>query len=48
LGEDGGFNVPKLLPGTYDVDVIVYGIGSVSRTVVIDEQDSTIELTLTP
>jgi len=48
LNDDGRFDIPKLLPGTYEVEVIVYGIGTVSRTVILDEQDSTIELTLTP
>ena len=48
LNDAGGFDIPKLLPGTYEVEVIVYGIGAVSRTVVLDEQDSTIELTLIP
>jgi hypothetical protein len=48
LNDDGGFEVPRLLPGKYVVDAIVFGIGITSRTVVVDEQDATVELTLSP
>jgi len=48
LKDDGSFDIPRLLPGKYVVDAVVYGIGIVGRTVVLDEQDQTIELTLGP
>jgi hypothetical protein len=48
LNDEGRFDIPKLLPGRYMVEVIVYGIGAVTETVILDEQDSTIELTLIP
>ncbi len=48
LNDDGKFDIPSLLPGSYVVDAVVFGIGNVSRTVVLDEQDTTIELTLVP
>jgi hypothetical protein len=48
LNDDGTFEIPKLLSGSYDMEVIVFGIGALNRTVVLDEQDTTIELNLTP
>ena len=48
LNDDGKFEIPNLLPGSYVLDAVVFGIGNISRTIVLDEEDSTIELTLTP
>jgi hypothetical protein len=48
LNDDGTFDIPKLLPGSYVVDAVVFGIGNISRTIVLDEADSTIDLTLAP
>jgi hypothetical protein len=47
LNDDGRFEIPNLLPGTYVLDAVVFGIGNISRTIVLDEQDSAIDLTLT-
>ena len=47
LNDEGKFDIPKLLPGSYLVEAVVFGIGTVNRTIVLDEQDATIELTLT-
>lgn len=47
LNDDGKFDIPNLLPGSYVLDAVVFGIGNVSRTIVLDEQDTAIELTLT-
>jgi hypothetical protein len=46
LNEDGRFEVPKLLPGKYVVEAVVFGIGTVSREVIVDEQDVAIELSV--
>jgi len=46
LKEDGRFEVPKLLPGKYVVEGIVYGIGIVKREVIVDEADAVVELTV--
>jgi len=46
--DDGRFEIRKLLPGTYVLEVTAFGIGTVSRTVVIDEQGATVELTIGP
>jgi hypothetical protein len=48
LNDDGSFEIPNLLTGRYELEAIVYGIGTVMRTVELDETDVTIELTLKP
>jgi hypothetical protein len=47
LNDDGTFEVSHLLPGRYQVEVMVFAVGSVSRTVVIDDQDETLDLSIT-
>jgi hypothetical protein len=47
LNDDGKFDIPNLLPGSYVLDAVVFGIGNVRLTIDLDEQDTTIELTLT-
>jgi Carboxypeptidase regulatory-like domain len=47
LNDDGKFDIPNLLPGRYVLDAVVFGIGNVRLTVELDEQDTTLELTLT-
>jgi hypothetical protein len=47
LNDDGKFDIPNLLPGSYVLDAVVFGIGNVRLTIELDEQDTTIELTLT-
>jgi len=47
LNDDGKFDIPSLLPGSYVLDGVVFGIGNVRLSIELDEQDTTIELTLT-
>ena len=47
LNDDGKFDIPGLLPGRYVLDAVVFGIGNVRLAIDLDEQDTTIELTLT-
>jgi len=47
LDDDGKFDIPNLLPGSYVLDAVVFGIGNDRLTVELDEQDTTIDLTLT-
>jgi hypothetical protein len=43
LDDDGKFEVPGLLPGKYVVEAAVFGIGTASREVILDEQDVALE-----
>jgi len=47
LNDDGKFDIPNLLPGDYVLDAVVFGIGNVRFAVALDEQDTTIDLTVT-
>jgi len=47
LNDDGKFDIPNLLPGSYVLDAVIFGIGNVRLTIELDDQDTTIELTLT-
>jgi hypothetical protein len=46
LGDDGRFEVPRLLPGTYVLDIVAFGIGTLTRTVVLDDKDTQLDLTI--
>jgi hypothetical protein len=46
LNDDGRFEVPRLLPGTYALDIVVYGIGTISRTVELGDRDVELSLSL--
>ena len=48
LNDEGRFEIPKLLPGNYSLEIFVYGIGNVSVDVALDDQDVSLELALTP
>jgi hypothetical protein len=48
LNDGGRFEIPKLLPGNYDLEVFVFGVGSVKRTVVINGEDVSLDLSLGP
>jgi hypothetical protein len=48
LEPDGRFEVPRLLPGTYSLQVTAYGVGTIQKTVVLDERDVSIELAIGP
>jgi hypothetical protein len=48
LNDEGRFEIPKLLPGNYALELYVYGIGNASIDVALDDQDVSLELTLTP
>jgi len=39
LGDDGSFEVPRLLPGNYLLNIAAFGIGTLSKTVVIEDKD---------
>ena len=46
LDNDGRFEISKLLPGRYIVEVFAFGIGTVRKTVVLEEQDANLDLSL--
>jgi hypothetical protein len=46
LDNDGRFEVPLLLPGTYVVDIVVYAVGTISRTVEVGDKDVELSLSL--
>ena len=46
LDDDGRFEIPKLLPGTYDLEIFIFAVGSVKRTVAIDGEDVSLDLSL--
>jgi hypothetical protein len=48
LDESGQFEVPKLLPGRYELELFVFGVGSVKETVVIDGADKVLNLSIGP
>jgi len=48
LVHDGRFEFTRLLPGSYDLEVLAFGHSTVRRTVVIDETDVRIELDAPP
>jgi len=47
LGDDGTFEVPRLLPGSYVLDVVAFGIGTLSKSVVLDDKDTDLDLAIT-
>lgn len=44
LNSDGRFEVTRLLPGNYVLEIAAYGIGVISRSVVLDEKDASVEV----
>jgi hypothetical protein len=46
INDRGQFEIPGIVRGRYSVEVIVFGVGSVSRTVDLDEADAELELTV--
>ena len=42
---DGHFELPPLLPGTYDLEVQIFGHSNVKRSIEIDDKDMKLELT---
>ncbi|HET9943064.1 MAG TPA: carboxypeptidase-like regulatory domain-containing protein [Terriglobia bacterium] len=48
LSDDGRFEIPRLLPGNYTLQIAAYSVGTVDRTVVLDEQDAVIEVRIDP
>ena len=42
---DGRFAIPKLFPGTYKLEIGNFGYGTIRETVVIEEDDVTLDLT---
>src|SRR4030095_11660834 len=45
---DGRFEVPKLLPGTYSFEITAFGVGSIQRTLVLEEHDLSLEFAIGP
>jgi hypothetical protein len=48
VGNDGKFEIPKLLPGTYNLQVSIFDHFTLNQTVLIGETDSTVELRVRP
>ena len=48
LGTEGRFDVPRLLPGTYVLEIVAYGVGVVSQSVVLDTADAELEVRISP
>jgi len=48
LNDEGSFVISNLLTGSYDLEAVIYGIGTVHRKVELDESDVSIELTIKP
>jgi hypothetical protein len=48
LGPQGRFDVPRLLPGNYVLEVVAYGVGVVSQSVVLDTADAELEVRISP
>jgi hypothetical protein len=46
LNDEGRFEIPRILRGRYTLEVIVFGVGTVSRTVVLADEDATLEFTV--
>lgn len=42
---DGRFEIPKLFPGTYKLEIGNFGFGTIRETVVVEEDDVTLDLT---
>ena len=47
LEADGRFEIRKLLPGRYVLEVVAYGVGTVSRSVELDDKDAELDLSIT-
>jgi hypothetical protein len=45
LDNEGHFEIPNLLPGSYEIEIHVSGHSNTTRSVVIDDEDLTIDLT---
>ncbi len=48
VDQEGRFEVPKLLPGSYNLTASIFDYYTVNETVVIGEEDSTVELRARP
>jgi hypothetical protein len=46
LEEDGRFEIPRLLPGQYALNITAFGIGTVTRTVELDDKDVELDLAI--
>jgi hypothetical protein len=44
VGNDGSFEIPKLLPGSYNLQVSIFDHYTLNQTVVVGETDTTVEL----
>ena len=48
LGAEGRFEVPRLLPGNYVLEIVAYAVGVVSQSVVLDTADADLEVRISP
>jgi len=48
LVPDGRFEFTRLLPGSYDLEVQVFGHETIRRTIVVDDEDVTLDLSAAP
>jgi hypothetical protein len=44
---DGRFEIRKLLPGSYSLEIVAYGIGNVRKEVVMDDKDIDLDVGIT-
>jgi hypothetical protein len=44
LDSDGRFEVTRLLPGNYVLEIAAYGVGVISRSITLDEKDASVEV----
>ncbi len=46
LEAEGRFEIPRLLPGSYMLEVTAYGVGTVTRTVLLDDKDENLDFSI--
>lgn len=46
LDDDGRFEIQKLLPGSYSLEIVAYGVGTETRAIELDDKDVELELSL--
>jgi hypothetical protein len=46
LEAEGRFEIPRPLPGRYLLEIAAYGVGTVTRTVLLDDKDENLDLSI--
>ena len=46
LDDDGRFEIQKLLPGSYSLEIVAYGVGTETRAIELDDKGVELELSL--